>query len=426
MHSKDIVKIALHKLQNNLRNYILISGIFVLGLLPSLSATLISNNASSIDVSLQKSVVKENVLVLSQLKETSVTKVEKLLDEKPEQLEELGIVNAAKGLKLNVPQWIWFDSIPPTDLTTPQELGINQIILLPKFLYKENTIVVEESQSEADKTEIPLLYNSYLANLKIKSKNFAEIKQEMEKNLGQPLPLYSQLSPGKIELNESFNTRFVGFGGGEGNIYGILTSNLENKLVNNANSNETMVDSDTAFNPINILEFDSEESKLDFINKYELQDKNSYNDKVSRLISIVKVISNIFFLLALIILLLVSTRDLLSAKRDLAMFGAMGMKRLDMVSIFFFIYTFIGIVAISLSLTLAFSLLAFLGYFSNFYADLFLGSIASPNLFNAINIFSLNYQQLALNIFLSFTFLIIPFSLISIFINRINIISTLK
>jgi hypothetical protein len=421
MHSKDIVKIALHKLQNNLRNYLLISGIFVLGLLPSLSATLISNNASSIDVSLQKSVVKENVLVLSELKGTSVTKVEKLLDEKPEQLEELGIVNTTKGLELNVPQWIWFDSIPPTDQTTPQELGINQITLLPKSLYQENSIVEEESKLENGKTEIPLLYNSYLANLKINSKNFAEIKQEMEQSIGQSLPLYSQLSPGKTELNESFNTRFIGFGGGEGKIYGVLTPDLESKLENYNNLDSTLV-----ANPINLLEFDSKASKLNFINKYELQDKNSYNDKVSRLISIVKVISNIFFLLALIILLLVSTRDLLSAKRDLAMFGAMGMKRQDMVSIFFFIYTFIGIVAITLSLTLAFSLLAFLGHFSNFYADLFLGSIASPNLFNAINIFSLNYQQLALNILLSFTFLIIPFSLISIFINRINIISTLK
>ncbi len=414
---------------HGLKGQLLICAIFTLCFFPAILAVVISSNLETINARIQTTPLKDNILLLSELAPSSRTAIENKLKEGTgtevgTSLRQDGVKShIIKGLELSV-SWLWFESKVPIvkneDTLKNQEIG--KITLLPASAYS-NQVQFGQSllNSDANKVTVPLLYNSYLSKIATTSKNWSIIQADMNNTLNKTFPVYSSplLTTNKAkQLNPNFEISFAGFGGGSSTSFGLLTNNLQQKL-------QEIGTEDVTLNSVSALEFDSQDSMRNFINKYGLE-YDKYEDKITQLLGVVNFASSTIFLIALIILVLISTRDLLGSKVDLAMFSAMGINRLSLITMYINNYAILSIISLIISSFLSGLIMLYLGNYSNLYFDLFGSLITNPGTISYINIFSTDYLKLTSSLLAAFGVTLLPFMLIVLFTQKLNIISTLK
>lgn len=409
------------------KGQLLICAIFTLCFLPAIFAVFISTNLETINTKVQTTSLKDNILLLSEFTPNSKTAIEKKLannqTEIDESLQKDGVKSQIKGLELNV-SWLWFESKTP--VTRNEDTGRNQeiskITLLPADVYSQNSRLEQNPNiSTKDKVIVPMLYNSYLSKIRTNSKDWLTIQRDMRNSLHKLFPVYSAplvASNKAKQLDPNFEIQFVGYGGSSSANLGVLTSKVQEKLQAVNTDNITV-------NSISVLEFADKASKENFIKQNNLE-YDKFENKITRLLSIVTFTSAAIFALSLIILILISARDLLGSKVDLAMFCAMGINRASLILIYIVNYAVLSFISLLVSVILTVLVMVYLSNFTNLYFDLLSNLITSPDSINHISIFTTDYGKLVSSLLVAFIVTLLPFSLIIPFIQKLNIISTLK
>lgn len=430
MNLKDILTIVKRKMLHDWKSQLLICAIFTLCFLPAIFAVFISTNLETINTKIQSTALKDNILLFSEFTPNTRTAIENKLKESSgaeisDSLRQDGVKSHIKGLELSV-SWLWFESKTPAikNEDTGKNQEISKITLLPASVYAQNPQLAQKLiNSDTNKVTLPLLYNSYVSRIATASKNWSTIQADMNNTLNKTFPIYSS-SLGTTnktkQLNPNFMVQFVGYGGGSTTTLGVLTSSLQEKL-----QQVGVEEQEITVSSVSVLEFENKLSKEKFISKYDLE-YDKFEDRISRLLGIVTFASIAIFIISLIILILISARDLLGAKVDLAMFCAMGINRFNLIMIFIINYAVLSLISLLVSVALTVLAMLYLSNFTNLYFDLLGNLITSPESINYITVFTTDYFKLSGSLIAAFGATILPFSLIIIFIQKLNIISTLK